>query len=288
MEEANAGAENRPIIIKKIKKRGHGGHHGGAWKVAYADFVTAMMALFMVLWLVAVMSIDAKKAVAEYFRSYTIFKGTEAGGGKGMSILAGNPIQVTLSDQSTDFDGKEKPSANLALEFGKIIDGSLYEMKDHVLIFTTDEGVRIEIVDKGESSMFESGRTTLLPNGQKVLAVLAEAFKDIPYKLTIEGHTDSGKYQRQDYSNWELAADRANAARRELVKNGLDPARVTKVTSFADAVLFNPNDPLDSTNRRVSILIETKKDGFNDDLEFQAVTHDAGARPATPSAPSAK
>lgn len=280
MEEANTGAENRPIIIKKIKKGGHGGHHGGAWKVAYADFVTAMMALFMVLWLVAVMSIDAKKSVAEYFRSYTIFKGTEAGGGKGMSILAGNPIKITLSDKSTDFEGKEKPSANIALEFGKIIDGSLYEMKDHVLIFTTDEGVRIEIVDKGDSSMFESGKTTLLPDGQKVLAVLAEAFRDIPYKLTIEGHTDSGKYQRQDYSNWELAADRANAARRELVKNGLDPARITKVTSFADVVLLNPNDPLDSTNRRVSILIETKKDGFNDDLEFQAVTTHIDAKPA--------
>lgn len=281
MEEANAGAETRPIIIKKIKKGGHGGHHGGAWKVAYADFVTAMMALFMVLWLVAVMSIDAKKSVAEYFRSYTIFKGTEAGGGKGMSILAGNPIKITLSDQSTDFQGKEKPSANLALEFGKIIDGSLYEMKDHVLIFTTDEGVRIEIVDKGDSSMFESGKTTLLPEGQKVLAVLAEAFRDIPYKLTIEGHTDGGRLQKQDYSNWELAADRANAARRELEKNGLPPDRITKVTSYADVVLLNPNDPLDSTNRRVSILIETKKDGFNDDLEFQAVTSEAEAKPAT-------
>lgn len=280
MEEANTGAETRPIIIKKIKKGGHGGHHGGAWKVAYADFVTAMMALFMVLWLVAVMSIDAKKAVAEYFRSYTIFKGTEAGGGKGMSILAGNPIKITLSDKSTDFEGKEKPSANLALAFGKIVDGSLYEMKDHVLIFTTDEGVRIEIVDKGESSMFESGKTTLLPNGKKVLAVLAEAFKDIPYKLTIEGHTDGGRLQKTDYSNWELAADRANAARRELERNGLPLDRITKVTSFADVVLLNPNDPLDSTNRRVSILIETKKDGFNDDLEFQAVTPQMDAKPA--------
>ncbi|MBI5643752.1 MAG: OmpA family protein [Deltaproteobacteria bacterium] len=271
MEESNAGSE-RPIIIKKIKKASHGGHHGGAWKVAYADFITAMMALFLVLWLVAVLSIESRKAIAEYFRSYTIFKGTEAGGGKGMSIMAGNPVQINLSSEDTDFQGKEKPSAKLALELGKVIDGSLYELKDHVLIFTTDEGVRIEIVDQGNDTMFELGKTNLLNNGQKVLGVLADALKDVPYKIAIEGHTDSNKYQQENYSNWELAADRANAARRELVRHGLDAARITKVTSFADVVLLNPGNPLDSTNRRVSILIETKKDGFNDEIEFQAVT----------------
>ncbi|MBI5491426.1 MAG: OmpA family protein [Deltaproteobacteria bacterium] len=247
------------VIIKKIRKAGHeGGHHGGAWKVAYADFITAMMALFLVLWLVAVMSIDGKKAVAEYFRSYTIFKGTEAGGGKGISVMMGNPVK--LDKEPGEVKNKGQESAKIVLELGKIIEAQLSELRDNLLIFTTNEGVRVEMVDRESKTMFELGKANLLGNGQKVLTVLASAFKDQDYTIQIEGHTDSFKYPQDNYTNWELAADRANAARRELIRNGLDPKRITRVTSFADTALLNPDRPLDASNRRVSILIETVKE----------------------------
>jgi chemotaxis protein MotB len=244
------------IIRKKIKSRHRGGHHGGAWKVAYADFVTAMMALFMVLWLVAVMSIDSKKAIAEYFRSYTIFKGTEAGGGKGVSVMKGNPVMLSAESGG---EGAKSFSATktVAIELEKIIDTKLSELKRQILIFTTDNGVRIEMIDGESDPMFETGKNNLLKNGQKIIGVLSTAFKGIPYNITIEGHTDSYRYPAENYTNWELAADRANSARRELIKNGLDPARITKVTSFADAVPLNPENKYDPANRRVSILIET-------------------------------
>lgn len=255
--QQNPGKGAAVIIKKKIKGRHKGGHHGGAWKVAYADFVTAMMALFMVLWLVAVMSIDSKKTIAEYFRSYTIFKGTEAGGGKGVSVMKGNPVM--LRAESGGEGAKSSATKTVAIELEKIIDTKLSELKRQILIFTTDDGVRIEMIDGESDPMFETGKNNLLKNGRKVIEVLSSAFKGIPYNITIEGHTDSYKYPAENYTNWELAADRANSARRELIKNGLDPARITKVTSFADAVPLNPENKYDPANRRVSILIETNK-----------------------------
>ena len=251
--------KERPIIIKKIKKGGHEGHHGGAWKVAYADFITAMMALFLVLWLVAMLSVETRKAVAQYFRSYTIFKGTEAGGAKGISVMMGNPIKL---DKDTG-DAKEGHLGLLSIsavanELERIITMKLNELKDQVLIFSTTEGVRVELIDKEGNPMFEKGKAALLPTGRRVFNVIASALKDLPYNVTIEGHTDSIPFPSKVYTNWELAADRANAARRELVKNGLDPDRIIKVTSFADRVLLNSEDPYDPINRRVSILIQTK------------------------------
>lgn len=261
---SNAGAVKQPgknnpaVVKKKVKGRHRGGHHGGAWKVAYADFVTAMMALFMVLWLVAVMSIDSRKALAEYFRSYTIFKGAEAGGGKGVSVMKGNPVMLN-AESSGEGTNSSNGSKKVAIELEKIIDTKLSDLKRQLLIFTTDEGVRIEMIDSESDPMFELGKNNLRSNGQKVLNVLSSAFKGIPYNITIEGHTDSYQYPAENYTNWELAADRANAARRELIKNGLDPARITRVTSFADAVPLKPDNKYDPANRRVSILIATNQ-----------------------------
>jgi len=253
-------AKAAPFVVKKkVKGRHKGGHHGGAWKVAYADFVTAMMALFMVLWLVAVMSIDSRKALAEYFRSYTIFKGVEAGGAKGVSVMKGNPVMLN-SQSSGEGATATSGAKKISIELEKIIDTKLSDLKRQLLIFTTDDGVRIEMIDSESDPMFELGKNTLRPNGQKVLDVLSTVFKGIPYNITIEGHTDSYQYPAENYSNWELAADRANAARRELVKQGLDPSRITKVTSFADAVPLKPENKYDAANRRVSILIATTQD----------------------------
>lgn len=262
--------EGQIIIKKVIKKGGHGGHHGGAWKVAYADFVTAMMALFMVLWLVAVMSIDSKKAVAEYFRSSSVLQGlnpTSAGAGKGITIMQGNMLKLDEhpgglgkgSDKESDQPiGGEMSSADLQTQLTKMVEEKLAEIKDQVLIFTTSEGVRIELVEKEGSPMFESGKAGVLEKGHKALDVIAGTLGKVPNSLSIEGHTDSYKYQREDYTNWELAADRANAARRELVKHGVPDGKIKRITSFADVVPLKPENTFDPVNRRVSILVNSK------------------------------
>lgn len=245
--------DNQPIIVKKIKKGHKGGHHGGAWKVAYADFVTAMMALFLVLWLVAMLSIDTKKAVAEYFRSHTVFKGTEAGGAKGFSTMKGGPVKLDEDDgglKSTD-----KRLELITVKLNKIIEEKLHQYREQILIFTTRDGVRLELTEKSLSPMFESGNAKLLPGGKEVISTVASVLNDFPNTITIEGHTDRSKYPGKNYTNWELAADRANMARRQLVDSGFDPSKITKVTSFADAVPLK-EDPYDPTNRRVSILVE--------------------------------
>jgi len=250
--------DTQPIIIKKIIKKGHGGgHHGGAWKVAYADFVTAMMAFFMVLWLVAMMSIESKKGMAEYFRSYTIFEGTEAGGGKGISVMSGNPLM--LNKASSKPIPTTNNNNNLILQITKTVNTRLGALKNQILIFNTSNGVRLELVDLDDSPMFERGGARLVQRGQEIFSVLAEALKSMPYKIAIEGHTDSFKFAGKGESNWDLAARRANAARRELVKDGLDAKRISRVSSYADVVPLNGKDPFDPINRRVSILIERSK-----------------------------
>jgi len=254
------GNETQPIIIKKVIKKGHGGgHHGGAWKVAYADFVTAMMAFFMVLWLVAMLSIDAKKDMAEYFRSYTIFEGTEAGGGKGISVMSGNPVMLSEASSKPMPVKVKNTNNNVILQISKSVNTKLSHLKDQILIFNTERGVRLELVDLEDSPMFERGGAHLVQRGREIFKVLAESLKSMPYKITIEGHTDSFKFVSGERSNWELAAERANAARRELVKNGLEERRVSRVSSFADVVPLNGKDSYDPINRRVSILVEKKK-----------------------------
>ena len=245
--------EPQPVIIVKKRRRAHAGHHGGAWKVAYADFITAMMALFLVLWLVAVLSIDSKKVIAEYFRSYTIFKGQEAGGAKGFSTMIGNPVKLDSEDGG--IKNKDKRLELVTLKLNKVVEEKLHQYREQILIFTTQDGVRLELTDRGLDPMFESGKARLLPRGQEVLATLSEVLGEFPNKVTIEGHTDSSNYDVNGYSNWELAADRANAATRALIKNGFDSARITKVTSFAGAVPLK-GDPYDPQNRRVSILVQ--------------------------------
>ncbi|MBI5683241.1 MAG: OmpA family protein [Deltaproteobacteria bacterium] len=250
--------EEQPIIIKKIKKAGHGGgHHGGAWKVAYADFVTAMMALFLVLWLVAVMSIDAKKRIAEYFRSFTVFQGPEAGGATGISIMQGGPVK--LDKDPGDIKNAKNIQNKLVAEIGKIIEEKLKGLKEQILVFTTNEGVRIELTEKTGTPLFETGKNNLLRSGEDALKVLTETIMNLPNNIVIEGHTDSQPYPGEGYTNWELAADRANAARRAIIKYGLDPKRIKRVASFADALPIKPDDPYDGINRRISILIEVKQ-----------------------------
>jgi len=226
-------------------------------KVAYADFVTAMMAFFMVLWLLAMLSIETKEAMAVYFRSYSIFEGAESPGGagsssSGISILKGGAIQLDpgMGDMTSGDTYR-----NLELQLGGVLESELGGLRDQVLMVVTADGLRIELTEKYGSPMFEAGNATLLETGENILWVLAIALKDANVKISIEGHTDSSKFAREDYSNWELAADRANAARRELIDSGFSSENILRVTSFADSALYNVNDPYDPMNRRVSILI---------------------------------
>jgi chemotaxis protein MotB len=230
-----------PIIIIK-KKGGHAGHHGGAWKVAYADFVTAMMALFIVLWLLS-SSDDVKKAVAGYFRDPKGF-GKQLG-----SAMGGTGETMTLSKSNMDqLKDKLQQAIKKSPQFEK--------MKDYVEMTITGEGLRIELLETEKGMFFETGQPVPTPTGRALLEKLAHELGSMKNNILVEGHTDATPYQGQQYSNWELSADRANAARKIMQETGLRQDQVTQVRGFADQQLREPDKPGDPTNRRVSIIVQ--------------------------------
>jgi chemotaxis protein MotB len=231
-----------PIIIVK-KKGGHGGHHGGAWKVAYADFVTAMMALFIVLWLLST-SDQTKKAIAVYFQD-------PSGHGKQIgSTMAGNAASLGLTkDDMAQIKKKIEEAMKRAPEFKAL--------KDHISITVTGEGLRIELLETKDGMFFESGNAQPSPFGKDLLERLAAELGKMPNRVLIEGHTDSAPFvSRPDYSNWELSTDRANGARRLMQRRGLRPDQVTSVRGFADQQLRNAQDARDPTNRRITVIVQ--------------------------------
>ena len=241
-------APNRaqPVIIIR-KKSGHGGHHGGAWKVAYADFVTAMMALFIVLWLMG-SSDKVKKAVAGYFNDP---KGTANLLGTTMS---GNGVAVTVARN----DDMQKLKAKLEQEIKARKE--LEKLLKQIEITVTPEGLRIELIEDRNGTFYQSGSARLSDNGQELLALLAGELKTLPNNLLIEGHTDATQYSSDaSYTNWELSADRANSARRLLQQDGVRSDQVTQVRGYADQLLRVKNNPLDPSNRRVSILVKNQE-----------------------------
>ena len=233
-----------PIIIIK-KKSGHGGHHGGAWKVAYADFVTAMMALFIVLWLLSSSSKQTQVAISGYFKdpSGTASKlGTSLAG-------TGESIPITKQDMAML---KEK----LQKTIQKIND--LDRLKKNIEMTVTAEGLRIELIESEKGTFFESGSAVLNKSGQELLSLLAAELGKVPNHISVEGHTDAKPFTgKSSYSNWELSSDRANAARRLMQQpDGLRPDQVKQVRGFADQRLRNLKDPFDSANRRISIIVQ--------------------------------
>jgi chemotaxis protein MotB len=233
----------QPIIIIRKKKGGHGGHHGGAWKVAYADFVTAMMALFIVLWLLS-SSDQVKKAVGGYF---TDPKGQGKDVGNGLRGTGSESITVKKDEMS-----KLKDKLAMAVKDSP----ALQRIKDQVLFTMTSEGLRIEMLEGEESTFFESGSPQATAFGRDLLGKLAEEIGKLPNTITIEGHTDARPYGGRDYSNWELSADRANAARRFMMQNGIRPDQVTQVRGYADQSPRNTADPEDASNRRITVIIQ--------------------------------
>ncbi len=234
--------ETQPIIIVKKKIAGHG-HHGGAWKVAYADFVTAMMALFIVLWLMNT-SEEIQRAVAGYFRDPS-GRGAEQGSGQaglGEGLALGRNDMGKLREK-LEAAMKEMPE--------------LEALKDQVQMTVTGEGLRIELLEQEVGTFFESGSAEPTGPGREMLAMLAAELARLPNKLMIEGHTDARPYaSRNGYSNWELSADRANAVRRLMEQHGLPAGRIDEVRGYADRRPRKPDDPAHPSNRRVSIIVK--------------------------------
>lgn len=269
-------AKTQPIIVVK-KKGGHAGHHGGAWKVAYADFVTAMMSLFIVLWLMN-QSDAVKKAVAGYFNDP---KGTASLLGTTMS---GNGVNVTTSP-----DENQKKLEELKQKLEKEIQArkDLENLIKQIEITITSEGLRIELLEDKNGTFYQSGSAQLSDSGQELLGLLAGELKTLPNKLLIEGHTDAAQYSSDaNYSNWELSADRANTARRLLQKDGVRADQVTQVRGFADQMLRVKSNPYDPSNRRITILVKKLDESAPLPTLSHARVVDSGVKPAAPAPPS--
>jgi chemotaxis protein MotB len=234
-------AATRPIIIRK--KSGHGGHHGGAWKVAYADFVTAMMALFIVLWLLN-SSKKIQEAVGGYFRDPA---GTAKNIGNGMT---GSGTSVSLSK-----DDMPKLKEELQTRLQQM--DNFDNLKKQIEITITPDGLRVELMESETGTFFDSGNPSPNQTGKDLLSLLAEELGKLPNKISIEGHSDSQPYSRsRDYGNWELSTDRANAARRLMQEKGLRHDQVAQVRGFADQLPRKPDDPTDPSNRRISVIVQ--------------------------------
>jgi chemotaxis protein MotB len=232
----------RPIIIKK-KKITHGGHHGGAWKVAYADFVTAMMALFIVLWLMNT-SKPIQEAVGGYFRDPA---GTSKKVGNGQTGAGEN---FTLTK-----DNMEKLKEELQAAIRRTI--NFDKLKDHIDMTVTPEGLRIELMEGAAGTFFQSGVAAPTDSGKEILVKLADELGKLPNTVSVEGHTDAKPFaSTTGYSNWELSSDRANMARRLMQQSGLGPRQVSQVRGYADQRLRKAADPEDPSNRRISVIVQ--------------------------------
>lgn len=245
-KEQHRAKDDKPkIIIKKAKAHHGGGHHGGAWKVAYADFVTAMMALFIVLWVLGASDKKFKSGLAHYFREPGVFNGSRGivpDGGQdklGAGIIQAPSLEVLESYLKQDLAGLKE-----------VVN------KDQVPITITTEGLLIEIIDKEKQAFFEVSSATIKPIMRKVLEIIVKEIRTTPHKIVIGGHTDARPYHDESYySNWELSSARALNTRRSLEELGLASDRIEQVVGYADRKLRLPEDPLNSENRRISILI---------------------------------
>jgi chemotaxis protein MotB len=268
-----------PTIIIKARKKEHAPHHGGAWKVAYADFVTALMAFFLVMWLVGQDS-KVRHAIGQYFRDPGAFAE-----GRGASLLEGGggvhptdgaaPAPLTPSIQQ---DRRTLEQAAGQIQEALQATPEFAEVRRQIEIHMTAEGLRIEMQESAGSCFFDTGSATMTSQAERLFTTIGHELQKLPNGILIEGHTDSRQYaNREAYTNWELSADRANAVRRVMEKAGLREQQLREVRGYADKQLRNAADPLDARNRRVSILVRQAG-------ETGAAPHEAtgGARRPTP------
>jgi chemotaxis protein MotB len=289
----------RPIIIKKVKKGGHG-HHGGAWKIAYADFVTAMMAFFLLMWLLGSTSKEDLEGIAQYFKNplmVSLSGGSSTGdrtsvikgGGQDLTRVDGQVKKAEVVDPEEvkkrlrEQEAKRMQETKEKLEKMIEQDNVLKEFKNQLKIDLTPEGLRIQIVDQDKRPMFDLASARMAPYAEAILRKVAPIVNELPNKITILGHTDSRPFGngRGDYTNWELSADRANAARRMLNASGIAEGKVMRISGLADSVPFNPADPADPINRRISIILLKKEveEQYIANTGAVAPPADAGAAP---------
>lgn len=258
--------ENQKLtILKKKGKGGAAGHHGGSWKVAFADFMTAMMAFFLLMWLLSMGPQKKKEELAHYFKTYSlnIFEGS--GGSAPPSIplsdTAGGPPNADPTSTATDTEAEPGEAKDPAMEAMKAqleaqIQQRLTDVKDQVVIGKFDGGIKIDIMDKAGQPMFQLGGTELTDNAKKVLVVIADTIRSSTQKLEIEGHTDALGYSNtQKYGNWELSTARASAARVALEKVGVNSALLKRVSGYADTEPIIKDNPADPRNRRISLRL---------------------------------
>lgn len=307
---------NQPIIVKRIKKSAAGAH-GGAWKIAFADFATAMMAFFLVMWLMTVATPEQKKLISGYFKDPIGFSESAS---PFVIDLGGSPTPApdrTLNqpiDDQTEGEQREiqpaqpAPAPDQAEAMAEELEHERLELllqelqnkveenpqlqrfKDQILFEITQDGLRIQIMDAENRPMFASGSARLQPYFEDILLALADTIKAVPNKISISGHTDAKPFAGDgEFGNWELSANRANAARRALVVGGYDEAKVARVVGYASSALFDRNDPLNPVNRRIDIVVLTKKaqraiEGEQDGAEPapSAAPQDDSAVPADP------
>ena len=281
------------IVVKRVKKGGHGGHHGGAWKVAYADFVTAMMAFFLLLWLLSATTDEQKKGIADYFSPASLAKSHSGSGGvmggtslnpdgalrsddaqpMGVTITLGDPAETTddtdqsgadadrLSEEELRRELQEREAAQFA-ETERLLrttiqdDPSLQGLSDSIIIDQTPDGLRIQLVDRAGRSNFPLGSDQMFGHTRQLIEMIAASIVALPHEIAIKGHTDATPYvAKNGYTNWELSIDRANATRRALIAAGVARERVASVAGRADQDPLLPEDPFSPNNRRISITL---------------------------------
>ncbi|OHX18283.1 flagellar motor protein MotB [Chromobacterium amazonense] len=292
----------RPIVVKKIKKGGHG-HHGGAWKIAYADFVTAMMAFFLLMWLLGSASQGTLNGISEYFKTpLKVALAGGAGAGDATSVIKGGGNDITKQTGQVNRAGarqveimqKQQEQARLNELQQKIqqtIDNSvlLKEYKNQLKLEMTPEGLKIQIVDEQNRPMFDSGSSRMLPHTRALLQQLATDLNQLPNRISISGHTDATPFSggQGGYSNWELSADRANTARRELIAGGLSESKVIRVVGLASAIPLIKSNVFSPENRRITIVVLNKEaetsilnDGFKPQMNQEVIGGPADGQPA--------
>jgi chemotaxis protein MotB len=252
--------DHSKILIRRRNKKSHGAHHSGSWKVAYADFVTAMMAFFLLLWLLSMVVPERRIAVSEYFSNFSLLKDQSQQSGtsildKSVGVLEigkGRSPEKESLRMSTE---KKATPQELAKMMRTAIEDKLQAMKNQVLIDTTMEGLRIQIVDNEGSEVFRLGSDEPTEKAIQIMRLVSENIREKPNRIVIEGHTDSAPFKTAQKTNWELSTSRASAARRELENNGVDPGRIARVVGYADQELLVRENPKDARNRRISIIL---------------------------------
>jgi len=297
---------DRPVIIIRRKKKAAHGHHGGAWKIAFADFMTALMALFLVLWTLANAGQAQKAAVAEYFRTPLVValmggdregasRNVIPGGGPDPNFAEGEHFRIDPQLESRRIDEQERArlrQLERRIKSALTVDPILKELKEQILIDLTPEGLRIQLVDTEQRPMFEIGSARVAPYMSTLLRTLAPMLNELPNRIQITGHTDSRPYAGGEagYSNWELSAERANASRRELVNGGLASEKLLRASGMSDRIPFQGAGPNDAANRRIAVIVLDSRiaDAIFDQREYGPLpTAPATEKPADVVAPDA-